>query len=193
MRFVLPIVLSTFILLIGVSTGFYFINPYDVASEKISERFLGGKPYRIPSKSMLNTLVVGDYIIVSRKAYINDAPQRNDVIVFDRFNAKKNKNTAYIKRVLAIAGDTIKIKNGKVLINNILINEPYVNTKNRTKKYSLTMKTKHIPTGEIFVLGDNRDNSNDSRMYGSIAITKVTGKAVRLLYGKNGRSGDTIK
>lgn len=191
MRFILPIILSSFILLLGITTSFYFINPYEAQSEKISERFLGGKPYRIPSKSMQNTLLPGDYIIVSQKPYVTKNPQLNDVVVFNRI--KNNKKTAYIKRVLAVAGDTIKIVDGKVFVNDLPVSEPYVNANNRTSSYSLSMKVRHIPTGKIFLLGDNRDNSNDSRLYGSIPVSDVIGRASRLLYGKNGRSGNAIK
>ncbi len=193
MRFILPIILSLFILLLGMTTGFYLINPYDVQSENIGERFLGGKPYRIPSKSMQDTLVPGDLIIVSRMAYTHKKPQRGDVIVFKHLRKKTNKKTVFIKRVIAIAGDSVRIVKGKVWVNDKITNEPYVHTNNLTTFYSITMETRQVPAGKLFLLGDNRDNSNDSRLFGFIAVDEVVGKATKLLYGKNGRSGNQIK
>jgi len=193
MRFILPIILSTFILLVGISTSFYFINPYEVESENIGERFLGGKPYRIPSKSMQDTLVPGDYIIVSRTAYRDQAPQRGDVVVFKGISKKSNKKTVFIKRVIAIAGDSVRIVRGRLLINDKIVKEPYVHTTNKMTSYSLTMDTRYVPTGKLFLLGDNRDKSNDSRLFGFITVTAVVGKATRLLYGRKARSGNEIK
>ena len=177
-----------------VASTIYFLNPFNVKSENIRPRLFGFDIYRIPSKSMQPSLQPGDYISVSNMAYIETPPNRNDVVVFYKSQSENHKQRLpFIKRVVAIAGDKVEINKAKVILNNINLKEAYVLEKNKKTTYSQNMDTIIIPKNHVFVLGDNRDNSDDSRTYGPIAETDIIAKAMSILYGKENRSGKDIK
>lgn len=194
MKIITKIIFTT--LIAGASPAVVYItNPFDVSTEEIRPRILGHDIYRIPSRSMLPTLVPGDYIIISNTAYSTKPPERGDIIVFKRKKNKKSPNEyiPYIKRAVAIAGDTIKIKKGTVLINKTPLREEYISPNNKKRRYSRFLPETKVPAGMIYVLGDNRDNSSDSRLIGFIPESNVIGKATSILYGKNNRSGQKLK
>ncbi len=177
-----------------IAVSIYFINPYNIDSKNIRPRLFGLDIYKIPSKSMQPLLSPGDYILVSNTAYHSKIPTKNDVIIFFRsILTEPNKKTLFIKRILAIQGDSIKIENGTVLVNDKITTEPYVLSKNKKRRYSQQMPIIQVPQGKIFVMGDNRDNSNDSRIFGVISTKAVIGKATSILYRNDGRTGSEIK
>jgi signal peptidase I len=139
-----------------------------LAINAVSERI------RVESISMQPTLYAGDYVIVNKLAYrIKDLPKRGDVIVF-RYPPNPDA-IPYIKRVIGLPGDQIHIADGKVYVNGQLVNEPYlVVTTNRGGDWS-------VPAGQIFVLGDNRNNSSDSRSWGFVPLENIIGRA-ELIY-----------
>ena len=186
------ITFSILILIAGTGSSVYFINPYNVTSASISERIFGIHLYKIPSRSMQPILKPRDYIVVSTIAYKNQQPKKMDVIVFFRIENLEEK-VPYVKRIIALENDSIKIDEGEVIVNNKKLNEPYVNIDNRVTPYSLTMKETIVPLGKVFVLGDNRDNSSDSRKFGFIKVSNIIGKVNYILYGENGRSGNKIE
>jgi len=196
-RIILFLLISILILCLA-AVSIYYINPFGVKTENIRPRLFGFDIYRIPSKSMQPLLYPGDYILVSNTAYLETKPNKQDVVVF----FKPAKETAkpeiqltipYIKRVLALAGETVEIKKGELLINNEIVKEEYVLKKNIKTSYSQKMPQITIPENHVFLLGDNRDNSSDSRIYGSIVETDILAKATSILYGINHRSGVQIK
>ncbi|MCQ2080866.1 MAG: signal peptidase I [Lachnospiraceae bacterium] len=109
----------------------------------------------IPSGSMEPTLHVGSKYVFSKLSYLFSGPDRGDVIVFD------DDGTIYCKRIIALPGETVEIKNESVYINGQKLDEPYAfgNT------YAYTSSTYNVPEGEYFFLGDNRENSHDSRLW----------------------------
>jgi signal peptidase I len=123
------------------------------------------KAFRIPTASMKNTIQVGDHLIT--KKITNYKPQRFQLIVFK----VPKRNTYYVKRCIAIEGDVIEIKNGIVFINGKKISEPYVIK--QTTPFFLDMQKETIPRGKIFVMGDNRGNSSDSRDFGPVPVENV--------------------
>ena len=188
------ILIAILLITFTAAVSIYIINPYNIDSTSIRPRILGYDMYRIPSRSMQPLLIPGDYIVVSNIAYTSKKPERNDVIVFYGDSAAHAKGkTPYIKRIVGIQGDRIKIESGNVIVNNRVIDDTYVNVENNSLDYSRSMPELLIPQGKVFVLGDNRDNSNDSRAYGAISTTAIIGKATSIFYGGNGRSGDQIK
>jgi len=176
------------LLLLGIMA--YTINPFRTASDTIRARVFGFDIYRIPSRSMLPTLVPNDHIYVSASGYNNETIQRNDVLVF--FYPDGNK-TPYIKRLIALAGDRVRIENFIVYVNDKPLPQLYINTTGLKKSVSRQMTEIQIPKGHLFLLGDNRDNSRDSRFFGVLPMENVIGKALFLVFGKNGRSGQRIE
>jgi signal peptidase I len=124
---------------------------------------------RVDGDSMVPTLVSGEYVIVSRLSYRLGSPERGDIIVF---HFPRNPQEEYIKRVIGLPGDTVEVKNGSVYVNGQKLDETY-----------LTVQTNYlgmwsIPSGQLFVLGDNRNNSSDSHDWGTVPMNYVVGKAL---------------
>jgi signal peptidase I len=124
---------------------------------------------RIESISMQPTLYEGDFVFVNRLSYKLGEPGRGDVIVF-RYPPNPDEDP-FIKRVIGLPGDEVTVKNGHVLVNNIVIREPYIKA---SPAYSGTWR---VPDNQLFVLGDNRNNSSDSHMWGMVPRDHVIGKA----------------
>jgi signal peptidase I len=134
------------------------------------------EPRYIPSESMLPTLEIGDRLIVEKLSYYTHPPHRGDIIVFapppqlqeQGFDADQ----AFIKRVIGLPGDTIEINNGRVLINKELLTEPYI-----AQAPNYLMSPMVVPPAQLFVMGDNRNNSNDSHVWGFLPIQNIIGHA----------------
>ncbi len=124
--------------------------------------------FRIEGSSMEPNLHDGEYVIIDRVSYVLHPPERGDIIVFTPPTGDRD----YIKRVIALPGDTVQVNNGQVLVNGTALNEPYLNA---TTNYALGPQT--IAPDHYFVLGDNRNNSSDSHAFGSIATSAIVGRA----------------
>ncbi len=163
------------------------------------------EPFQIPSGSMLPTLEVGDFILVNKFSYglrlpvagtkvlELGEPQRGDIMVF---KFPKDGKTNYIKRVVGVPGDRISYQDKQLYINNQLVEEKHVATLPPLKLFEENLNgVKHrlyedqrrpnleaegewvVPAGHYFVMGDNRDNSNDSRFWGYVPDDLVVGRA----------------
>jgi len=124
---------------------------------------------RVDGASMEPTLVTGEYVIVSRISYRLGSPQRNDIIVF---HFPRDPKEEYIKRVIGLPGDQIEVRNGVVYVNGQALDETYLRVK---MDYSGTWM---VPADQLFVLGDNRNNSSDSHDWGTVPMDYVVGKAI---------------
>ena len=137
--------------------------------------------FYIPSASMEPTLRQGDHVIVNKLAYRFGDIQRGDVVVFTRPPADTNKAIKdLIKRVIALPGDRIKCENNRMVLNGKPLDESsYVKNQPSCTQDSpeLTM-----PAHEYFVMGDNRANSSDSRLFGPIVEETIVGRAFVLVY-----------
>lgn len=111
----------------------------------------------------------GDRLLVNKAVYWFHEPERGDVIILDPpFEIEE----VYIKRLIALPGDTVEVKDGVVYINGTAIDEPYIE-ESPTYTFPLT----EIGEGEYFVLGDNRNNANDSHIWGTVPRDNIIGKA----------------
>jgi signal peptidase I len=174
LRIVKIILVASFIVVLAV-IGIYFANPSGTDTLDPRGRLLGYIPYKMAASGMAPTLVEGEIIVASTFAYRNSGPQRGDIIVF---SYPQDRSVAYVKRVVGLAGDTLVIESGELVVNGKLVAEPYVDPANRLRDYSLVMQSTVVPQDMLFVLGDNRDSSNDSRFWGYLPRDHVIGKVI---------------
>ncbi len=124
---------------------------------------------RVDGSSMEPTLHTGELVIINKLAYQFGKPQRGDVIVF---HYPRNPEKEYIKRVIGLPGDHVEIRDGQVYINGARLQEPYI-AASPTYPGSWT-----VSRDSLFVLGDNRNNSDDSHRWGFVPYDYVVGKAI---------------
>ena len=182
------------------------------------------EPFKIPSGSMIPTLLVGDYLFVSKFAYghrvpftrqrmfMSEGPQRGDIVVFEY---PKDPRKDYIKRIVGLPEDRIRYENKRLSVNGQPVayesQELFTYHDERGQEvdsvklmeklgerfhpilwrpfaYSETSE-EIVPPGHYFVMGDNRDNSNDSRYWGFVPAYRLVGKAVAIFWSWDGRVG----
>jgi signal peptidase I len=157
-------------------------------------RTLVVQAFTIPSGSMMDTLLVGDYILVNKFLYGPEVPftearvpglrdpQRGDIIVF---KYPQDEKRDFIKRIVAGPGDTVHVRGAQVFVNGVVLAEPYVkrvdapmpSTAQPYCGYAYGCEPTPVPANSYFVMGDNRDNSQDSRYWGFVRREKIKGKA----------------
>jgi signal peptidase I len=159
--------------------------------------------FRIPSESMKNTLLVGDFLFVNKFEYGPKIPfthtrlpglhppRRGDVIVF-QFPQDPAKD--FIKRCVATGGETVEVRNKQVLVNGKPLREPYVvHTDATIRPAGFDPRDNFgpftVPPGQLFMMGDNRDNSNDSRYWGPLPMDLVKGRAMFLYWSWDSENG----
>jgi len=151
--------------------------------------------FKIPSGSMLETLQIGDHLLVSKFSYdvrlpsnifldTTDGkvlaktgdPERGDIVVF-KFPEDEKKD--FIKRIIGLPGETIEVREKLVYINGQAIDEPYaIHTKYTIQPIRDNFGPYTVPEGQFFVMGDNREGSYDSRWWGPVKREKIVGKAL---------------
>jgi signal peptidase I len=159
--------------------------------------------FRIPSESMLDTLLVGDFLFVNKFEYGPKIPfthtrlpglhppHRGDVIVF-QFPQDPSKD--FIKRCIATGGETVEVKEKQVYVNGRKLDEPYArHTDPNIRPAGFDFRDNFgpftVPKGEMFMMGDNRDNSNDSRYWGTLPMDLVKGRAMFLYWSWDSEAG----
>jgi signal peptidase I len=134
------------------------------------------EPRFIPSLSMFPTFEVGDQLLVDKISKLGRPFQRHDVVVFnpsDTYIELTGNTEALIKRVVGVAGDTIEVQNEHLFVNGVQQEEPYINENPNYRLEKLV-----VPTGMVLVLGDNRNHSYDSHVWGFLPQERVIGRAV---------------
>ncbi|MDD9304611.1 MAG: signal peptidase I [Desulfobacter sp.] len=157
--------------------------------------------FKIPSGSMLETLQIGDQILVNKFIYgvkipfthgktliLGKNPQKEDIVVFEY---PEDPSKDYIKRVIAVGGDTVEIVDKQLYVNDKrIVDQPwavYRDDRIIPGQYTTrdNMKKITIPPKKIFVMGDNRDNSHDSRFWGFVDLRQVKGEAFMIYWSWN--------
>lgn len=135
--------------------------------------------YEIPSGSMESTIDTGDLVFSEKVSYYLSGPKRGDIVTFAD---PEIPSRTLIKRVIAAEGQTVNLVDGEVYVDGVKLDEPYTqgkpsyplhNSSGTDITYPYT-----VPSGEVWVMGDNRTNSQDSRFFGSVPVDSITGKAV---------------
>lgn len=129
--------------------------------------------FLIPSGSMIPTLKVGDRIMADKFVYHIRDPQRGEVIVFRAPPQADPEQRNFVKRVIGLPGETIEVKDGKVFINGKPLSEPYI-----YEPPFYQFGPYKVPPNSYFVMGDNRNDSNDSHVWGPLPRGRITGKAL---------------
>ena len=134
---------------------------------------------RVDGPSMSDTLLNGDRLFVTVLDMRLNGPDRFDVVILHYPNRTEN----FVKRVIGIPGDTIEVKSGVLTVNGVEYDESYL-TPDRAKRFSMPSNDFTVTLGEdeYFVMGDNRDNSNDSRNVGVITRDKFVGKVRQIIF-----------
>jgi signal peptidase I len=127
--------------------------------------------FRIPSASMEPTLQVQDYIFASKLSYRFTEPARGDIIVF---KYPKDTTRYFVKRLIAVGGETVALRNNKLYIDGQQVFEDYLPQGLRFSDYGTVI----VPEGNYFMLGDNRNNSSDSRDWGFVPKNLIVGKEI---------------
>lgn len=186
------------VLLYGIPDGYGLITP---------SRFLS---FQIPSESMVPTLLVGDRLVADGWSFWKNDPKRGEVVVFDY---PRDPSIKYVKRVVGIPGDTIEVKQGELYLNGKLVEQersgrvvdpvggwqPIEFTENlggvrhpvyRTQPMLVTSYGPvTVPHNEYFMMGDNRDRSNDSRFWGFVRRDQIVGRMVYVYFSWDSAAG----
>jgi len=166
------LVSAALLLALGAALATYFINPVHAHSWDPRARVLGFMVYRIPSRSMLPTFGVGSIVTVSTAALARRDPHRGEIVVFQY---PLNPDVMYIKRVIALGGETVEVRDGQVYVDGKPLSEPYLPAVPVEARPAEDFSARRVAAGEFFVLGDNRNNSMDSRSWGTVPRALMLG------------------
>jgi signal peptidase I len=133
------------------------------------------EPFAIASESMEPTLRPGDHVLVEKLSYRFGSPRRGDLVVF----RTPDRSSLAVKRIVGLAGDRVAIEDGVLAINGHLQREPYVD---QSRVDSVYFGPVVVPPGDVFVMGDNRADSHDSRDYGAVPQRSLIGRVLTRLW-----------
>jgi signal peptidase I len=139
------------------------------------------RAYKVPSGAMIPTLLIGDQIIANRYIYKTSEPRRGDIIVYPY---PKEPSRIFVKRLIAMEGDIVKIRNKRLYLNGKEQIEPYIITSGsgHIEDTRDNFGPATVPSGMLFFMGDNRDESYDSRFYGFVPRKTISGKAISVYW-----------
>ncbi len=162
---------------VGYVVGLFLVST--IVSAGVKANLI--QAYKIPSGAMIPTLLIGDHILVNKLIYKTSEPKRGDIIVYPY---PEDPSREFVKRLVAVEGDVIEIREKRLYINGKEQSEPYkintdpVNSRDQRDNFSPVT----VPPGKLFFMGDNRDQSYDSRFYGFVPKNTIKGKVMSLYW-----------
>jgi signal peptidase I len=151
-----------------------------------------GEAALVPTSSMEGTILVGDHVLVNKIGYAAEIPftrltlpnlrslHRGEIVAFQY---PRDPKVTFVKRIVAVGGDTVEIRNDILYVNGMPVREPYViHTRKRWLRSPENMEAREVPRSSVFVLGDNRDNSDDSRYWGYVPRENVIGEPLMVYW-----------
>jgi len=139
------------------------------------------RPHKIKGASMEPNFPDAEYLLTEKVSYYKNDPQRGDVVVFK----PPISEDEFIKRIIGLPADTIMVLNGRVFINDSELKEDYIKVDTNASTFLSEGEKYTVPTGNYFVMGDNRSHSSDSRSWGPITKKVIAGKAWVIYYPFN--------
>jgi signal peptidase I len=175
----------------ALATLFISIAIIPAMSKGFPERVLGIRAFKIPSDSMSPTIINGDHLMVNMRYYKSHRPKRGDLVVY----LMPQFNVLYVKRVVAIGGDMIAVDSQGTILNGERIAEPYVYLDGNPNEEAKNFGPTTVPTNQVFLMGDNRNHSYDSRYTGTVGVDHVLGRPLYIYYspGKLDRIGHNVE
>ncbi len=137
--------------------------------------------YYIPSGSMESTIEIGDMIFSEKVSYYFRDPEAGDIVTFED---PQVSGRILVKRVIAVEGQTVDLIDGQVVVDGVALDESYANGPSYELSDSVITYPYTVPEGYIWVMGDNRTNSQDSRYFGAVSVKSVTGRAFFVYWQK---------
>jgi signal peptidase I len=157
--------------------GLYVLEQNKKSLPPVAQALLGGRLVHVLGSAMYPTLKDGDIVTFDTRAYLSHAPQRGDIVLFIPPDAASRLG---IKRVIAIPGDRLLIVNGVVQINGVVLKEPYLaGAWTYNNSWPASGQATLVPAGQYFMMGDNRNQSSDSRTFGFVGRDEILGKLIR--------------
>jgi len=139
------------------------------------------RPHKIKGQSMHPNFPDGEYLLTEKVTYYRDDPQRGDIVVFK----PPISEDEFIKRVIALPGESVMVLNGRVFVNDTELKEDYIKVNTNSGGFLSEGEKYIVPDGNYVVMGDNRPHSSDSRAWGPITKDIITGKAWVIYYPFN--------
>jgi signal peptidase I len=162
-----------------------------------------GEAALVPTSSMEGTILVGDHILMNKLLYGPHIPftslrlpffrdvQRQDIIAF---YYPRNADLIFLKRVAGVGGDRVEIRDDVLYVNDAPVLEPHVRFDRRPwRRHPENMRARVVPAGQLFVLGDNRDNSDDSRYWGMVPVRNVIGEPLIVYWSYDAPSSSWLE
>jgi signal peptidase I len=154
----------------------YITNPFHTDSWDPRIRIYGFALFRAPSRSMEPTIPENSIFVVSAWAYVRSEPRAGDIVVF---KYPPDPTVSYVKRIIAAGGSTVEIADGTVLVDGQPLSQQYL--VKDASMYARFMPRVRVPPKSYFVMGDNRDNSSDSRSWGFLPRDHIVGEVGTIL------------
>jgi len=170
--------------LIGAVLALWGANQAALLAFPTIRQHMPWRTYSVPSASMQPTLRVGEWFVADNRYYATHAPVRGDVVTY---LLPTDNQTIYVKRIIALPGERIAFRDNRAVVNGVTQSEPYADMRDAGAFYANTAEVT-VPAGHVFVVGDNRANSNDSRVerHGFVPIGNLTGRATEIVLSEAG-------